>query len=145
MAVTAKLYGNFIAQLANKEHDWNTDVYKASLHTSAYTPDQDVHDYFNDVTNEVVGAGYVAGGATIANCTITYTGATNKCKLDGDDVSWPTSTITARTAVVRNSSPGADTTRGLVCYQQESADVISTSGTFTVAWHADGIVEVTVS
>lgn len=145
MAVTAKLYGNFIVQAFRKEHHWQNDTYKCMLTTSAYTPDQDVHDYRDDVTNEVSGTGYSAGGATIANRTLTYTAATNKIMLDGDDVSWPNSTITARTAVVYNDTPSTNATKGLVCYQQESADISSNNGTFSVVWNAAGIVEVTVA
>lgn len=145
MAVTGKLYGKMFLAAFNKEIDWLDDVIKVMLTTSAYTPDQDVHDYKDDVTNEVSGTGYTATGATLANKTITYTGGTNKVKLDADDASWGSSTITARTAVVYDSSPGSDATRPLICYQQSDADVSSSSGTFTVQWHTDGIVEITVS
>lgn len=144
MAVTGKLYGLVFTQAFNKEIDLDTDVIKVALTTSAYTPDQDAHNFFNDVTNEVVGTGYTATGATLANKTITYTAGTNKWVFDADDATWTTSTITARTAVVYDSSPGSDATRPLICYQQSDADIISTAGTFTVAWNASGIVEITV-
>lgn len=145
MAVTGKLYGKMFIALFNKEIDWDTDTIKCALTTSSYTPDQDAHDYFNDVTNEVSGTGYSAGGATLANKTVTYTGATNKFVLDADDAVWAGSTITARTAVVYDASPGSDATRPLICYQQSDADVSTTAGTFTVQWNASGIVEITVS
>lgn len=144
MAVTGKLYGKVFTALWNKEIDWDTDTIKVALTTATYTPDQDAHDYFNDVTNEVSGTGYSAGGATLANKTVTYTGATNKFVLDADDATWTTSTITARTAVVYDASPGSDATRPLICYQQSDADVSTTAGTFTVQWSASGIVEITV-
>lgn len=144
MAVTGKLYGKVFTALWNKEIDWDTDTIKVALTTATYTPDQDAHDYFNDVTNEVSGTGYSAGGATLANKTVTYTGATNKFVLDADDAAWTTSTITARTAVVYDASPGSDATRPLICYQQSDTDVSTTAGTFTVQWNASGIVEITV-
>lgn len=144
MAVTGKLYGKMFIALFNKEIDWDTDTIKCALTTSSYTPDQDAHDYFNDVTNEVSGTGYTAGGAALANKTVTYTGGTNKFMLDADDVSWTTATITARTAVVYDASPASDATRPLICYQQSDGDISSTAGTFTVQWHASGIVEITV-
>ncbi len=144
MAVTGKLYSKVFTALWNKEIDWDTDTIKVALTTATYTPDQDAHDYFNDVTNEVSGTGYSAGGATLANKTVTYTGATNKFVLDADDAAWAGSTITARTAVVYDASPGSDATRPLICYQQSDADVSTTAGTFTVQWNASGIVEITV-
>lgn len=145
MAVTAKVYSKMFAAAFNEEHDLLDDTIKVALVTSTYTPDQDVHDYFNDITNEVVGTGYSAGGAAIANDTFTYTAGSNLYTYDGDDVSWASSTITARTAIVYNSTGGgADASRGLICYQQESGDIVSTNGTFTVAWNASGIFTITI-
>ena len=144
MAVTAKLYGKMFLAAFNKEIDILDDAIKVMLTTSTYTPDQDTHDYKDDVTNEVSGTGYTATGATLANDTLTYTAGTNVIKYDADDATWATATITARTAVVYDSTPGSDATRPLICYQQESGDIVSTGGTFTVAWHADGIFTITV-
>jgi hypothetical protein len=106
MAVTAFWYGSANLNAWDKKIDFNTDVIKCALTTSAYTPAQDTHDFFNDVTNEVTGTGYTAGGTTLANCTVGYTAGTNVLKFDADDAVWTTSTITARYAVVYDSSPG---------------------------------------
>jgi hypothetical protein len=148
MAVTAKIFGLFISSLANKEVDWNSDVPKCMLTTATYTPNQDTHQYKSDVTNEVTGTGYTAGGATLANPTITYTAGTNVLKLDADDASWAASSITlpvSGSAIVYDSTPATDATRPLACYQTTDTQVQSTNGTFTVAWHADGIIAITVA
>jgi hypothetical protein len=143
MAVTAKAYGLMVRDVFNGAIvvDWNTDTIKVALTTVTYSPDQDVHDRFDDVTNEVVGAGYTAGGVTLTagNQTITYTAGTNTVTLDGEDASWAASTITARTAVVYKST-GVASTSPLICYQQSDADISSTAGTFSVVWNASGIV-----
>lgn len=55
--------------------DFLTDTIKVSLHTSSYTPNLDTHETFADVTNEVSGGNYVAGGVTLASKTLTYTAA----------------------------------------------------------------------
>jgi hypothetical protein len=145
VAVTAKLYGKLFTALWNKEVDYDTASIKVALTTSIYTPDQDVHDYFNDVTNEVVGAGYSAGGVALGGKTVTYTAGTNKHTLDATDASWAAATITARTAVVYDAQTGVASTSPLICYQQETGDVVSSGGTFEVVWNASGIVEVTVA
>lgn len=145
MAVTAFFYGNAFLSAFNKEIDFNTDTIKVMLCTSAYVPNQDTHQYKSSVTNEVTGTGYTAGGATLANATITYTGGTNVLKLDGDDTTWPTSTITARYAVIYDSTPATDATRPLIAYVDFGADVVSTGGTFTITWDAAGIATVTVA
>ena len=145
MAVSAKLYGKFFNALADKTIDLNSDTIKVALATSAYTPDQDAHDFFNDVTNEVTGTGYTAGGATLGSPTFSYTGASNTFAFDGADVSWPTSTITARYAIVYDSTPGTAATNPLIGYVDFGADVSTTAGTFTITWDAAGIFTVTVS
>jgi hypothetical protein len=146
MAVTAKLYGKMFTALWNKEIDYDSDTINVMLTTSTYTPDQDVHDYKNDVTNEVAsGGGYSTGGATLANKTVTYTASTNKHTLDADDVVWSASNITARTAVVYDNTPSTDATRPLLCYQQSDVDLTSSGGAWTLQWNASGIVEITVA
>jgi hypothetical protein len=149
MAVVAKLYGGFILAAWNKEIDLNSDTIKCMLVGSGYTPNQDTHDYLDDVVaNELTGTGYTAGGATLANPTITYTAGTNVAKFDADDASWASSSITLPvngSAIVYDSTPGTNATRPLICYQQTDAQVASTNGTFSVAWHSDGICAITIA
>ena len=145
MAVSAKLYGNFFNSLGNKEIDLNSDTFKVMLTTSTYVPDQDLHNYKDDVTNEVTGTGYTAGGATITNPAFSYTTGTNVFKWDGDDVSWASSTITARYAVIYDDTPATDATKPLIGYVDFGADVSSSSGTFSITWSASGIFTVTVA
>lgn len=144
MSVTGKLYGKVFIALFNAEIDFGSDTIKVALTTSSYTPDQDAHDYFNDVTNEITGTGYSAGGQALSGKTITYTGVTNKFVLDCDDPSWPTSTITARNAVFYDATPGSDATRALIGYQASSLDVVTSSGTLDLVINASGLVEITV-
>jgi hypothetical protein len=143
---TTVVYGKVIASLFNKEIDYDTDTIKVALVTSSYTPNQDTHDYFDDVvSNEASGTGYTAGGATLASKTITYDGGTNKMTLDAADVSWAASSITARYAVVYDASPGTDATRPLLAYVDFGSNQSSSSGTFTVSWSASGIVSFTMA
>ena len=145
MAVTTKWFGQAFLALANKEIDWVADTIKVSLHTSAFTPGQDTMNYFDDLTDEVVGTGYTADGEEIANKSQAYDGATNIMKIDGDDVSWPGSTITARYAVITDVTPGTDATNPLICWVDFGEDVSTSSGTLEIQWNADGIARVTVS
>jgi len=145
VAVTAKWFGKAPMKLLNKEVDFDTDVIKVMLCTSAYAPDQDVHAYKDAVTNEVTGAGYTTGGATLANKTMDYTGATNVVKLDANDVSWANSTITARYAVIYDDTPATDATKPILGYVDFGEDKVSSNGTFTIQWHADGIFTVTAA
>jgi hypothetical protein len=139
------LYGNFLLKALNKEVDYDTDTIKVALLTSSYTPNQDAHDYFNDVsTYEVSGTGYTAGGNTLASKTATYDSATNVIILDAADTTWASSTITARYAVIYDST-GTASTSALIGYVDFGSDQSSTNGNFTITWDATGIVRITVA
>jgi len=141
----SKLYGNFLAKALNKEVDFDSDTIKVALLSSSYTPDQDAHDYFNDVsTYEVTGTGYTTGGATLASKTVTYDSGTNVLVLDAADVTWSSSTITARYAVVYDST-GTSSTSALIGYVDFGSDQSSTNGNFTITWDSTGIVRITVA
>lgn len=144
--MASKLYGQFLQQALNKEVDWDTDTIKVALLSNAYTPDQDAHNYFDDVVaHEVTGTGYTAGGLTLSNKTNTYNAATNVIVLDADDVSWSSSTITARYAVIYDASPATDATKPLIGYVDFGSDQSSSNGNFTITWDATGIVRITVA
>ena len=142
MAVTAFWYGKAFLSLLNKEMYLTGDTLKVMLCTSSYTPDQDTHDYKSDVTNEVSGTGYTAGGAALSNVAVTYDAGSNTIKFDADDTSWAASTITARYAVVYDDTATDDP---LLLYVDFGADVTSTAGTFLISWNSSGIGTITVS
>ena len=137
-------FGQFPNKALNGEIDWDTDTIKVSLHTSSFTPNQDTMDYYDDVDNEVSGTGYTSGGATLANASLSYDGGTNVNKLDADDVTWSSSTITARYAVVYKDT-GVDSTSPLIGYVDFEEDIISNNGDFTISWSSSGIITFTVA
>jgi hypothetical protein len=142
----SKLYGNFLLKALNKEVDWDTDTIKVALLTSSYTPNQDTHDYFDDVSStEVSGTGYTSGGVTLASKTNTYDAGTNVIMLDAADVTWSSSTITARYAVVYNDSGASAGAKALIGYVDFGSDQSSTNGNFTITWDSTGIVRITVA
>jgi len=142
----SKLYGQFLAKALNKEVDWDSDTIKVALLTSSYTPNQDTHDYFDDVsTYEVSGTGYTAGGQTLGSKTVTYDSANNVIVLDAADTTWSSSTITARYAVVYDDSGATAASKALIGYVDFSSDQSSTNGNFTITWDATGIVRITVA
>jgi hypothetical protein len=139
------LYCNFFVKVFNKEIDLDTDVLKVALTTNAHTPNQDTHDYFNDITNEITGTGYTAGGQAVTGVTVTLTGASNLITVDANDVAWTGATFTARNYHLYDSTPASDATRPLIQYETFGADTTVTGATFTLQWNASGIFTVTVS
>lgn len=119
--------------------DFDTDTIKVALATSSYTPDFDAHDYFNDVTNEVSGTGYTAGGATLASPTVTLDTTNDRVDFDAADTSWTTSTITARWGIIYKST-GTASTSPIIGFIDFGTDQISSAGTFLIQWNAGGIL-----
>lgn len=110
----------------------NTDTFKMLLVTATYAPNKDTHTKRSDVTNEVSGTGYTAGGQTVA-FTLTKDTANDREDITiGSPAGWTSSTITARAGVVYKSRGGAATADELVAYLDFLADVTSTNGTFSV-------------
>lgn len=122
--------------------DLDGDTIKLSLHTSSYTPDQDAHDFYDDVTNEVGASGtYSAGGATLS-VTLSQDNTDNEGVFDATDVSFTSATITARYAVIYKST-GTSSTSPLVCLIDFGSNKTSTDGTFTITFAAEGIINIT--
>lgn len=136
------VYNAFKKYLANGAVDLDTDTIKVMLVTSGYTPDQDAHDFRDDITNEVSGTGYTAGGATLANKAVTQDNTDNEAVFDADDVTWSTSTITARGAVLYKSRGGASSADELLCYFDFTSDKTSTASDFTIQWNSEGIINI---
>jgi len=124
---------------ANAVFDLDTDTIKVSAHTNTYVPNQDTHAFFSDVTNEVTGTNYTAGGATLG--TVTVTRATGTVTFDAADVVWTQSASgfsTARKFPVYRST-GVGTTSKLFSVVTADADVGNVTGDLTIAWNASGI------
>jgi hypothetical protein len=135
------IYNSFFTDLSKGAIDLDTDTFKLMLVTSAYTPTK-THAKRSDITNEVTGTGYTAGGATLANVTVTQDNTNDLAKFDADDVSWATSTITARGAVLYKARGGAASADELVKYFDFGSDQSSVGAAFTVQFNANGILQV---
>ncbi len=132
------VYTSFKRDIQNGTIDLDTDTVKCALVTSTYTPSA-AHAKFSEITNEVTGGGYTAGGATMT-CTVSNSGTIGV--FDASDVTWGTATITARAAVIYKAT-GTATTSPLVCYVDFGSDKVASGGDFTISWNASGIVNLT--
>jgi hypothetical protein len=148
--VTAKWYGVPIKNMFSGANvvDWDTDTIKCALATSSYTPDQDTHDFFNDITNELTTEnGYTAGGVTLTCSAPSYDTATNEMRLDATDAEWTAtgSGITARYAIVYKST-GSAATSPLLGYVDFGANNTAAAGAkFVIVWDSTGVLKITAS
>ena len=125
MAITQAMCSSFKQQILLAEHDMDTDTFKIALYTSAATIDASTTVYTTS-TEVAAGGGYTAGGNTLSGATVTLTGTT--AFVDFSDTSWTTATITARGALIYNSSKS----NKAVAVLDFGSDKISTGGTFTI-------------
>ena len=102
------------------------DTFKLALYTNSASFTAATTAY--TATNEVANSGsYAAGGGSLVNVTPTTSGTT--ALTDFDDLAFTTATITARGALIYNSSAAGNPT---VCVLDFGSDKTSTSGTFTI-------------
>jgi hypothetical protein len=105
------------------------DVFKLALYTSSATLGATTTVYSS--SNEVSASGsYSAGGGSLTNITPTASGTT--ALTDFDDLSFTSATITARGALIYNSSES----NKAVAVLDFGGDKISTAGTFTIQFPA---------
>jgi hypothetical protein len=138
MAITQSLATSFKVGLFDGVHNFGIgvirastaqDVFKIALYSSTATLDATTGAY--TTSDEVTGVGYTAGGITLTVSTLpTFTGTT--AFLSFANASWAAATITARGALIYNSSQG----NAAVAVLDFGADKTSTTGTFTVIFPA---------
>lgn len=69
-------YREAFLRVVNKEIDWDTDQINVTLHTNTYVPNQDTHNFVDDLTNEIAATGgYSTGGVVLASKSQVYTAA----------------------------------------------------------------------
>lgn len=125
------LYNSMMHDIAVGAIDFDTDTFKCMLVTSSYVPSKS-HAKRSDITNEVTGTGYTAGGNTATATVAAVNNTTNLQDISWSITSWTTSTITARGAVVYKARGGASSADELVGYLDFVTDQSSSGGTFTV-------------
>lgn len=146
---TAKLYASFPENLGGGNTagegpmDILSDTLKQMLTTSTYTPGQTTHTVKADVTNEVSGTGYTAGGETLGSKT--YAVSSLVTTFDCADVVWTNATITGiRNAVIYDDTPTSPADP-LISYFAMDGDQSVASADFTIQINASGVFTLTVA
>ena len=126
MAITQAMCTSFKSEALQGVHDFTTDTFKIALYTSSATLSAATTAY--SATNEVSGTGYTAGGETltVTGGAVSTSGTT--AYVDFSDVTWSSSTITARGALIYNSSQA----NKAVAVLDFGSDKTSTDGDFVI-------------
>jgi hypothetical protein len=134
MAITQAIANNFKKLLM--EGDFNGkasggDKFKIALYESTATLNSATTAY--SASQEVGNSGqYTAGGGALVNSGTSMTAGV--ARVDWADRSWTGVTLTARGALIYNTS--STTTNSAVCILDFGGDKTATSGTFTVQFPA---------
>lgn len=123
---------SFKDQLLEGVHDFRAsggDVFKLALYTNSasFTAATTTYTSVNEVANSGT---YAAGGGTLTNIDPTTSGTT--AFVDFADLSFTSATITARGALIYNSTPAHTYTNPTCVVLDFGSDKVSTVGTFTI-------------
>jgi|688.fasta_scaffold763410_2 hypothetical protein len=132
MAISQAMCTSFKVQLLSGAQNFNTGttkVYKIALFTSSATLGAGTTTYTGSTTGEVAnGGGYTTGGNILTVSQIpTNGGSGTTAYIDFADTTWTAATITARGALIYNSTD--DTAVAVLDF---GSDKTSTSGDFTI-------------
>jgi hypothetical protein len=135
MAITTNAITNsFKEDLLNGLHDFAVstgDVYKLALYDSSASIGADTTSYAVGISGQVGDSGqYAAGGGALVNALVSLNGTT--AFVDFDDLSFTGVTLTARGALLYNTSE----TNKSVCVLDFGGDKTATAGTFTIQFPA---------
>ena len=134
MAITQAIANSFKKELLEGEHNFKSsggDVFKLALYTSAATLNSATTSYTTG--SEVSSTGsYVATGGTLVNAGTSITAGVARC--DFDNISFTSVTLTARGALIYNTS--ATVTNAAVAVLNFTTDKTATDGTFTIQFPA---------
>lgn len=138
------LYNSFKGKIMDGSIDLDTDNINVSLHTSSYTPNIDTHTFYSDATASEVanGNGYTTKGVSLSSKAVSIDTTNDLAYFDAADVTWSTSTITARYALIWKNT-GTNTQSPLVGYVDFGSDKTSDNGNFVITWSSAGILKLT--
>ena len=134
MAITQAVCNSFKSDVLQEGHQIKTDTLKIALFTSAASLSAGTAAY--STSNEVVSSGgYAPGGGTLTGVTISL-GATSAAGgtaiIDFADISFTSTTFSARGALIYNSS----NSNKAIAVLDFGSDKVSTNGTFTISFPA---------
>lgn len=133
------IFNSFKRDIMNGNIDLDSHSLKVMLLSSAYTPNA-AHAVKADLSGEIAGTGYTAGGKALASVTVSYAGGTTT--FDAADAQWTGASFTARYAVIYDDTPTSPADP-LICLIDFGGDKTVSNGTFTIQFNAAGIITLT--
>jgi hypothetical protein len=133
MAITQAIANSFKKELLEGQHEFQFggDKFKLALYSSSATLNSTTTSF--TTTSEVGNSGtYASGGGALVQPNPSTSIASGVAIVDFNDLSFTGATITARGALIYNTSA----TNKAVAVLDFTADKVSTDGTFTIIFPA---------
>ena len=144
MPITQSLCTSFKAEILLAVHDFRVsggDTFKLALYSSSANIDANTTSY--TAVNEITGTNYTAGGAALTRLGVTTSNnnsSTGTGFTDFADLTFSNATITARGALIYNSTPSANSNanttlvNAAVCVLDFGSDKSTVNGDFTIVF-----------
>ena len=147
MAITQAMTTSFKAQLMLAVHDFRpsadtgADVFKLALYSSTASLDANTTTYSSSDEVSSSGTNYTAGGGALTNLGATAVNTNASAGtgfVDFGDLTFANATITARGALIYNTTPSANSnantalTNAAVAVLDFGSDKTATAGDFTI-------------
>ena len=147
MAITQAMTTSFKAQLMLAVHDFRpsadtgADVFKLALYSSTASLDANTTTYSSSDEVSSSGTNYTAGGGALTNLGATAVNTNASAGtgfVDFGDLTFANATITARGALIYNTTPSANSnantalTNASVAVLDFGSDKTATNGDFTI-------------
>jgi hypothetical protein len=147
MAITQAMTTSFKAQLMLAVHDFRpsadtgADVFKLALYSSTASLDANTTTYTSSDEVSSSGTNYTAGGGALTNLGATAVNTNASAGtgfVDFGDLTFANATITARGALIYNTTPSANSnantalTNASVAVLDFGSDKTATNGDFTI-------------
>jgi hypothetical protein len=147
MATALNLYDVFRRKQTsgNGAVNLTTSTIKMMLVTGAYSPNQNTHDFRDDLgATEVSGTGYTAGGNVLSTVTVSMDGSGNVTIDANDPATWSQDVggfTNARRAIIYVARGGAASADELIAYSNDfGADIGNAAADLTVLLNASGLI-----
>lgn len=143
---TAKAYNQAARIMVAGGLNWTADTIKCALVGTGYTPDQDNHDYYDDITAEFAsGSGYTSGGVTLGTKVVNYAAASNTIDLSAANPTWASATLTGIKYAIFYKWTGTASTSPLIAYVDFGTALNAASQNVVVTIPTTGILRMTVA
>jgi hypothetical protein len=132
------VYNHFKTEIMKGTYDLVNDTVYAALLNSTHSFDADNNTWSTVSANEISGSGYTANGNALGSKAVTQDDTDDEGVFDAVNSVWTSASFTARHCVIWDLTA----TSKNICSIDFTGDQTVTSGTFTIQWNSEGIVNI---